>query len=374
MRKTILILSLSVFFATNLLAQVLQKTVEKFKRLDNLAYSCIERQKDLFSDEIIIDTLEAKFDISNSKNLFKISGNNAMIWYDGTKLIRFNTEDSTYKILEYGNSIYEQRSLPKIIKSLAENLQKKVPIIKLSDSIVEGKGYYRYKITEFDSLKNEKRVFRFKKILIDKDTYLPLFLRVEEQGFLGESNTHLELFTEYHFKNYQTNDKMFPDLSLIRIPKNFEIEKPKKDIPLLVNGVPAPKIEVLDSTGSIIDLINQKGKVILLNFSLVGCGHCIESVEMLNELYSTLAKNNFVIITIYPVDSDESVRKTNIQFKIKYPFFSNFISIKAHIANYHLSGYPTFYIIDKKGEIVNGFSGYSKSIEFELRRLIKESL
>ena len=41
---------------------------------------------------------------------------------------------------------------------------------------------------------------------------------------------------------------------------------------------------------------------------------------------------------------------------------------------YRVSGYPTLYLIDKKGRIIYAGSGYDESLENQLEGLIKNNL
>ncbi|RIW13438.1 hypothetical protein D0X99_16850, partial [Algoriphagus lacus] len=71
---------------SSLFAQIL-KTISKFDSLSNLTYKMSIIEKDPFSDKLYNDTLKAYFDISNSKELFKVEGNQILEVYDGRKLI-----------------------------------------------------------------------------------------------------------------------------------------------------------------------------------------------------------------------------------------------------------------------------------------------
>ncbi|NCU04892.1 MAG: hypothetical protein GXC73_12980 [Chitinophagaceae bacterium] len=45
-----------------------------------------------------------------------------------------------------------------------------------------------------------------------------------------------------------------------------------------------------------------------------------------------------------------------------------------NIDHYNVDGYPTFYLIDMRGNIIKGFKGYYKPLGNELNNLIKENL
>ena len=48
--------------------------------------------------------------------------------------------------------------------------------------------------------------------------------------------------------------------------------------------------------------------------------------------------------------------------------------VKDVARKYHVSGYPTIYLIDKNGKIILGQVGYAEGVEEELEKIIKENL
>lgn len=362
------------FHMQNLYAQDLESTIEKLKTFKHLSYTATKREKDFFSDKVYDDTLVASFELSENKRLFRVFGMRNADWHDGNKLIRFSLPDSTYRIVDANAfSGFEQMSIPKIIKSLEKNLGDKVPVHQLKDSVIAQKKYAHYQIVEFDSIKNDQRVYRHKKILIDKETSLPFYYREDQQGFINDTDMHIDHFAEYHYSNYEPNTVRF-DLSYVEIPEGFNLEVPKKRLLLLEPGVQAPELALLDSMGTPFQLKDHRGKLILLNFSLVGCPHCVKSIETLNELYVSLENEDFEIVTIHARDDEDAVKKMNQKFGVKYPHYNNTEDARLNIENYQVDAYPIFYLIDKKGYIIKGINGYSKSIGEDIKKLIMENL
>ncbi|PXY46083.1 TlpA family protein disulfide reductase [Flavobacterium hydrophilum] len=354
-------------------AQIVTTTISKFDSLSNLGYKMTLREKDLFSDNIYTDTLKTYIDISNNKELFRIEGTKISEVYDGSKLIKMDLHNHTYQIQSrIEASTLQYKSLPYIISSLKKDLYKNVPILIHNDSILNGKKYFHIKITEIDTIKNNKRIYRFVKMLIDKESYLPIYYKSDQQGFIDGTDMFVDTYSEMYFYDYETNKEDFSELSSFVVPSNFTIEKPKEQKPLLAEGIKAPKLDLEDMYGEIFQLKNQKGKVVLLNFTSNSCPHSVESVSMLNDLYSTYQKRKFTIITINPFDNKEAVEKYNKKGNIKYPVFTN---IGTHnTENYNVDNYPTFYLIDKNGNIIKGFNGYQKSLDADLNSLIRKHL
>ena len=318
-------------------------------------------------------TIEVQISVAANKYLFNATGTGLEEIFDGNKLIRYNLSDSTYRVYtDTKNSIYNSKLVSSIVTTLEDDLKNHFLIKQQKDSLINGKSYYQVRITERDSVVNNKRTFRLVTVLIDKSTHLLYSYKSDQQGFIDGTNIFIKVFSEYHFKDYKVNSKEFAALSPIQIPPYFSLEKPKVSLPQLVKGTKAPEIELFDLIGNPFKLENQKGKIVLLNFTLNGCPHCVESAEMLNKLYAKYSNSDFVIVTINPFDSKESIQKNNARFNIKYSAFKNPVDGKKNIDNYHVVGYPSFYLIDKQGNIARGFTGYYPSLEKELTESISK--
>lgn len=374
MTKNFLVTALLLLpFIYNSQAQVIKKIVDNFNSLKNVTYISTVREKDLFSDKIYNDTLNSYFVLSKNKEAFKITRIKTQEVYDGKKLTKMDFNTLTYRIENStNNSILQNNSLPYIISELRKDI-KNNSLIKLKrDSIVDGKKYFHLGITSRDTVIKNERVYIIKELLIDKKNYLPIYYRYEQQGFIDGTDMLVNVYSELHFYNYQLNRKKIVDLSEFVVPSKYSIEKPKESKPLLAKGSKAPELNLTDTNGNLFQLKSLKGKVALLNFTTNGCPHCIESISMLNNLYSIYEKENFNIVTINPFDDQESIEIYNKKRNIKYPIFIN--SGTNNTDNYNVEGYPTFYLIDKNGNIVKGVSGYDKSLDDELNNLIKEHL
>ena len=376
MTRNILIsafLFLSCSFDTN--GQVADKIVKNFNDLRNLGYTATLREKDFFSDKISNDTIRALISIDPIKEikLFKIRGTDQEEIFDGNKLFKLNLNENTYRVsANTENSLYFYRSLPYFVKEIKESVKKQKSIIWLPDSIINGISYYYLHITNLDTIKNGKRIFNLVSLLVDKKTYLPYYYKRDMQGFIDGTNTFLTTFSEYYFSDYKINNKAFPDLAMIQIPSNFSLEKPKVSLPLLKNDTKAPEVELSYADGKLFNLEKEKGKVLLLNFTINGCPHCVESIETLNKLFTKYKSEDFQIVSINPYDTHESILKFNNRFNVKYPAYIKSEKINKILEDYHVDSYPTFYLIDKRGNIARGFSGYYPTLEVELTRSIDE--
>jgi thiol-disulfide isomerase/thioredoxin len=116
-----------------------------------------------------------------------------------------------------------------------------------------------------------------------------------------------------------------------------------------------------------------KGKVVFLDFWATWCPPCVISIPEVKTLYESYKDKNVEIISI-SLDQDESavrkfVNKHHMKNRIAMGFESDIGS------RYGIDGIPAFFIIDKKGNIVRAWGGYSYSFpdlwRKELDRLLK---
>ena len=126
---------------------------------------------------------------------------------------------------------------------------------------------------------------------------------------------------------------------------------------------------MIDPDNNPFSLNNLKSKVILIQFTGIGCGFCHLSVPFLNSLIKEYEHSNLELIAIETWNDDPDVIKRYISNnKITYHY------LKASDENkkqYQISGVPVFYILDENRIIRKVIKGYSKeSTDKEIRDAI----
>ena len=364
MKKLVYLLLLS-FGSVNANAQVTEHLISNFKKLKSISYIESTKTKDFFSEAIFTDTVIHK--ISFQPTLaFQFTGKKQDDIFDGNKLFKLNLSDSTYRLTnEFKSSIYYYNSLPFLVDLLEKDIKKGAKVTQLRDSVYEGKLYFKIKVTDLDSIKDGKKVSSHTTYLVDKKTYLPHYYRNDSQGFIDGTNIHLIIFREYHFSNYKINTTDLSSLSSLILPTYFSLEKPKVKKPMLEKGMVAPNVKLVALDGKQTELSTYRNSIVLLNFTENGCPHCVVSVEMLNRLNLKYKNQPFKIISINAFDDHDSIVKFNNKFKVNYPIF---MISKDPLASYNIEGYPTFYLIDQKGEIVKGYLGFGENTEAQVTK------
>ena len=141
---------------------------------------------------------------------------------------------------------------------------------------------------------------------------------------------------------------------------------------LLAAGVNAPNwtLPVYNKKENIV-LNKMKGKVILLDFWIKNCGPCIESTPHLNALHKKFKEKGVELLSINAYDSKEDIgwfcKKHAIDYKV-------LMNGKAVAEQYGVSGFPTFFIIDKEGKIVYAAPSFTPSTTELLDKMIEKIL
>ena len=112
------------------------------------------------------------------------------------------------------------------------------------------------------------------------------------------------------------------------------------------------------------ELLFVKGKVYLLEFYKRYCIPCIQKQETLNELVKKVNYDDFEVIYLQTgmLDSFESYLEVSNEVGRVNRYYDNDGEIGKL---FKIEGYPTEYLIDKKGEIRFSFVGFGTSIEDE---------
>lgn len=124
------------------------------------------------------------------------------------------------------------------------------------------------------------------------------------------------------------------------------------------------------NNGKTIKLTDLKGKVVLLDFWYRGCFPCLKATPDLIKLQQEF-KNNLVIIGINDRDDKQDI--SDYYAYKKNTFYFSTYKTSNHISNsLKINTFPTFIILDQKGEIVKIEVGFNKKrIRNTIKSLIK---
>lgn len=137
-----------------------------------------------------------------------------------------------------------------------------------------------------------------------------------------------------------------------------------------LKGKPAPDWKLNDLDGKTRTLKQYRGEVVVLDFWYRGCPWCIRAMPQVNQLAQDF-KDRGVQVLGMNIDKDTADARFVIEkLKLSYP------SLRAGDVpkKYGVTGYPTVFVIDRKGIIRDIDIGYSPDVGAKLTRSIQALL
>jgi cytochrome c biogenesis protein CcmG/thiol:disulfide interchange protein DsbE len=133
----------------------------------------------------------------------------------------------------------------------------------------------------------------------------------------------------------------------------------------------APSFRLVTIEGKQIDLSEQRGKVVLLDFWATWCVPCQTEVPRFVAFQNQFAKDGFQMIGISMDDSPEPVKKFCSKFKVNYPVAMGTEELAKTYGG--VLGLPLTFLIGRDGRIVKQYDGSADldAMEREIRKLLE---
>jgi thiol-disulfide isomerase/thioredoxin len=208
-----------------------------------------------------------------------------------------------------------------------------------------------------------KEVSRYD-IWINKSDYLPYQYRRKMA-----TNTSWETCRNVKFNNTRIEDfipsKYFP--SDFAIAVRGEKSQTKIDL----TGKSAPDWSLKDYNGNVVTLKGLKSKVLLIQFTGIGCGPCHASIPFLKQLVIDYKLKSFELVSIETWSKNiEGIKRYCIKSNLNYKFL---ISNEEVSKDYQVNGVPVFYVLDEKRVIRGIIRGYGeKTTDKEISDIIND--
>lgn len=142
----------------------------------------------------------------------------------------------------------------------------------------------------------------------------------------------------------------------------------------LLRAQKAPDFEAKDINGSDIKLADYAGKTVLIDFWASWCVPCRKEMPFLIELYNELKERNFVILAVNVDDDMQKVDKFFKEIKMTPAFPVIFDPESKLPAIYELEKFPTSFLVDKNGNIVETFAGFTDEHKNKIRSAVEAKL
>ncbi len=138
-----------------------------------------------------------------------------------------------------------------------------------------------------------------------------------------------------------------------------------------------PAFELPDVNGTIVKSESFAGKVLVIDFWATWCPPCRQEIPGFIELYSALKDKGVEIIGISLDEDKKELVKFVPANKMNYPVLHDEKGTVAKLFGDkfgEISGIPTTFIVNKKGEVVSTHVGFTdkKVFEDEINKLLAE--
>jgi peroxiredoxin/outer membrane lipoprotein-sorting protein len=168
------------------------------------------------------------------------------------------------------------------------------------------------------------------------------------------------------------NGDISDDLSKWTPPEGWtEWVRPDLDDLLLKPGAKAPDFELAAADGKQIKLSDYQGQVVWLCVWRVGCPPCREEAPVLQDLHLRYRDEGLVILGFNSADEKDIaldfIRETGTTFPMVLD--SSEAAQKVSWKDYHCSGVPVNYIIDRDGKVVDAWYGYGDGDDRAMKAL-----
>ena len=171
--------------------------------------------------------------------------------------------------------------------------------------------------------------------------------------------------------NQPFNETVF---SLDYIPDDYQLKDytETKEPEPLANESQAPGWKLVTLKEDSLALSDLRGKLVLVDFFYKSCFPCMKAIPALQSLHEKYHAKGLQVVGINPYDTKEDDLPTFLGKRgVTYPVL---LGGKEVAAEYHVSGYPTLYLIDKEGQIIFCHIGYGENMEKEIEEVIQKHL
>jgi thiol-disulfide isomerase/thioredoxin len=154
-------------------------------------------------------------------------------------------------------------------------------------------------------------------------------------------------------------------------PPDYKIAVKGKgeSIKIDLTGKTAPDWTLNDFEGNPVALKNLKSKVLIIEFTGIGCGPCHASIPFLKSLMTDYKSEIFELVSIETWSKNiEGIKRYYINNNLNYKYL---ISSNEIVKDYQVRAVPTLFILDKNRVIRKVIEGYGKgTTDKEIRNMI----
>lgn len=210
-----------------------------------------------------------------------------------------------------------------------------------------------------------------------KDT-LPVSKQIKKDEYLKLNNTFYRFDTISYDGKYVTlikegNNKSKTWTKIDTLEPDIKINEREELKTYELQGTKAPDWKLKEIYGDSISLSDIEQKVILMQFTGIGCAPCHASIPFLKKLADNYKNKNFELVSIETWSNNiTDIERYKDINEMNYRFL---VSKKEIKDKYKIEGVPTFFILDEKRMIKKVIIGYQKGdTDKEIINLIEAML
>jgi thiol-disulfide isomerase/thioredoxin len=294
---------------------------------------------------------------------FRMECNQFIQVYNGTEEFLLEKKEKTYTIRvqpkqrSFSTHMFFMNSIPTLRSVIQQWVQNDSLTMYERDTIIESRSYKlvqvlmrEYPLMYMNNVEKLKRlpvgVIIYYTIIIDGVTGLP-FQIIDANN--KKRSTNKTIFTEINTtpKAPETNTWYYTSYENEFSPKTKE-----NSTPLIAVGATMPEWslpEYNDKDDPVFKSSTLQDKLIMVDFWIKNCGHCMESFPELQRLQKTYGGNQFQLISINARDKKEQV---GFFYKREKPLYRMLYNGEAVAKAWGVDGYPTVVLIDKTGKVI----------------------
>lgn len=373
-RSLFALMCLLIGLNSNAQTEILNKFVNTVNSFKSLSYTSVTNNESPLGDTAaVVKTYQGTNKLGQIQFEFKTSNDKDV--FDGKDLISIHYIHKYYraqKKYSWTNTYYS--SLPLFVLERIANKALKSPqkIVQLSDTVIKKTVCYHIKISISDTIVRNKRSYSICDIYLNKTTYLPAYAETNELVYIEKggvsSRDAFKMIYRNTYSDYLFNQQRDLNTSTEKIPSGFltleqyNNRSTEKSLSLLTKGTKAPDWKLKDLKGKYKSSFDTQNKVLLIDFFGNSCAPCIMALPAITRLHEKY-KNDVVEIVSIDIDNGKDALKFAAKYKLKYPVYANG---KAVSKDFHVGPIPTFYLINKQGNVANTYEGYSDELEKSL--------
>lgn len=220
--------------------------------------------------------------------------------------------------------------------------------------------------------------------LADKMSFQPISEKIEslkgnqQNQFILSNSVNIPIL---YFVNENKSDIPLPNLEMFiqKVDKTYQASAYFKKIEAYINAKKRKPLKIgdivqdftlPDRDGNPISMNNGSQKTKLVTFFSSGCTFSISSIGLLEQL-EKINNGKIEIITVWADDSKYTWLNEHLDQKRKITWVNIWDEYKFASTYFNNAGWPTFYVINAEGKLVDVFSDYNQKTANKLKDLVK---